>query len=181
VVPAVRKVVVVGCGGSGKTVVSRALGARLGLPVVHLDDVYYDESWDPLPREQFEAAQKEITSRPAWVIDGNHMSSMPIRLAAADTVVIMDVPTVVALWGVLQRWWKHRSGQHGEGVYVRVTADFVRYVVLFRRRMRPRVMAAVREHAPHATVWRLRSRGAARRMLQAVPVNVRAVREDAGG
>ncbi len=103
-----------------------------------------------------------------WVIDGNYMSTMPIRLAATDTVIVMDVSTLAALQGVLQRWWVHRSGQRGDGVFVRITPEFVRYVASFRRKMRPWVMAAIAEHAGHADVRVLPSRRAARRVLAAI-------------
>ncbi|MGW4066238.1 P-loop NTPase family protein [Nocardia grenadensis] len=102
------------------------------------------------------------------MIDGNYVSMMPIRLAAADTVVVMDVSMAIALWGVFQRWWKHRSGQHPDGVYVRVTVDFVRYVALFRRRARPLLMPVIAEHAGHADVVYLRARAAVRRLLAVV-------------
>jgi adenylate kinase family enzyme len=162
---AVQRIVVVGCAGSGKTVVSRALGQRLGLPVIHLDALYYNEAWNPRPYGEFCAVQREIVSDPEWMIDGNYVSSMPIRLTAADGVIIMDVPTVVALWGVFRRWWKYRSGQHSEGAFVRITAAFLRYVARFRKSMRPRVVAVVREHAGHAEVRVLRSWASARRLV----------------
>lgn len=136
--------------------------------MIHLDRVFYDGKWNPLPSEEFAAEQVRMVDGQEWVIDGNYMSTMPIRLAAADTVVVMDVSTLAALRGVLQRWWVHRSGQHGDGVFVRVTPEFVRYVASFRRTMRPRVMAAIAEHAGHADVRVLRSRRAARRMLAAI-------------
>lgn len=164
----IRRIVVVGCGGSGKSVAARSLGRALGLPVIHLDTVFYDDEWNPLPQNQFEEEQRHLVAGQRWVIDGNYVSTMPIRLAAADTVIVMDVSTATALWGVFQRWWKLRSGQHPDGVYVRVTIDFVRYVALFRKRARPLLMQVIAEHAGHADVVHLRNRGAVRRLLAAV-------------
>jgi adenylate kinase family enzyme len=162
----VRRVAVVGCGGSGKSVLARQLGVVLGIPVIHLDEIFYDHDWNPLTANEFDAVQRQLVTTPEWVIDGNYLSSMPIRLAASDTVVMMDVPTLMALWGVFQRWWRYRSGQHGDGLHVRVTPEFLGYVASFRKRVRPRVFAAVHEHAPAARLVVLGSRRAARRFVR---------------
>ncbi|MEV4102637.1 hypothetical protein AB0J42_20480 [Nonomuraea sp. NPDC049649] len=81
-----NRVAVVGSGGSGKSYVARQLGRLLNAPVIHLDAVYYDDEWNPLPPEKFEAAQRELVAQPRWVIDGNYNSSLHIRLEACDTV-----------------------------------------------------------------------------------------------
>jgi adenylate kinase family enzyme len=162
-IDALRRVVVVGCGGSGKTVLARELGSLFGLPVIHLDDVFYDEAWNPMPARDFEAAQHALVAEPEWVI-GNYAST-PLRLAAADTVILLDVSTLVALRGVLSRWWRYRGGHHSDGVHVRVTGDFLRYVIGYRSKVRPRVLAAIAQHAPSAQVWMPGSRRAVRRML----------------
>jgi len=81
-----NRVAVVGSGGSGKSYVARQLGRLLNVPVIHLDAVYYDDEWNPLPPEKFEAAQRELVAQPRWVIDGNYNSSLHIRLEACDTV-----------------------------------------------------------------------------------------------
>jgi adenylate kinase family enzyme len=159
---------VVGCGGSGKSHVARGLGAALGLPVTHLDALYYDDAWQPLPMADFAAAQRSLVAAPRWIIDGNYATTLPIRLAACDTVVFLDVPTATALRGALSRQLRYGPGHHGNGVHNRINAEVLRYVLTYRRRMRPRVLAAIAEHAPHAELVRLRGRRQARRWLRGV-------------
>lgn len=159
------RIAVIGCGGSGKSTLARHLATRLHLPLTHLDAIYYDTDWNTLPTEAFAAIQHDLTARPRWVIDGNYATTLPIRLASADTVVVMDVPTAVALWGVLQRRLRYRGGQHTDGVYDRITWVYLRYITSFRRRMRPRIHRLLAEHAGHATIVTLPSRRAARRWL----------------
>lgn len=77
-----NRVAIVGSGGSGKSHVARRLGRLLHAPVTHLDAVFYDDEWNPLPSEKFEAAQRELVIAPCWVIDGNYNSSLHIRLEA---------------------------------------------------------------------------------------------------
>ena len=165
----VERIAIVGCGGSGKSHVARELGRLLELPVTHLDAVYFDDRWNPLPMEQFEAAQRDLVATPRWVIDGNYHSTVQVRLAAADTVVFMDLPTGACRWGILSRSVRHGRGQHpSDGVYNRITRDVLRYVLGYRRRMRPRVLEKIHQHADGARVIVLTGRRDARRFLRQV-------------
>lgn len=161
-----ERIVVVGCGGSGKSVVARHLANYLGLPITHLDGLYYDEDWNPLPPGQFADVQRQLVARPRWVMDGNYASTLPIRLAAADTVLFLDLPAVACYVGIARRRLRYGGGQHpAEGVYDRVNASFLRYVASYRRTMRPRICALVAEHAPDAEFLAPTSRRQVDRLL----------------
>lgn len=165
--PAARmtRIAVVGCGGSGKTLLANRLGALLGLPVVHLDGAYYDVDWRPKPPDEFAALQDELTAQPRWIMDGNYASSLHIRLARADTVVFLDLPAHACLRGIVSRRLRYRGGQHADGVYDRITWSFVRYIWGYRRAMRPRVMRLIADHGSQARLVRLTSRRQVRRFL----------------
>jgi adenylate kinase family enzyme len=93
------------------------------------------------------------------VIDGNYNSTIQVRLEAADTVVFMDLPTHVCLWGILSRQLRQGPGQNDQnGVYNRITRDVIRYILGYRRKMRPRVLAKIDQHASGARVIPLTSR-----------------------
>jgi adenylate kinase family enzyme len=131
-----------------------------------LDGLYYDQDWKPLDKEQFVVLQRELVSAPGWIIDGNYASSLPIRLQAADTVIFLDLPGWACLWGIAQRRLRHGGGQHRAiGVYDRITWNFIRYILGYRKKMAPRVRALITSHAGHAQVTVLRSRAAVRRYL----------------
>jgi adenylate kinase family enzyme len=162
----VERIAIVGCGGSGKSHLASVLGARLGITPVHLDVLYYDNDWKPLDQETFASLQRDLVTGPRWVIDGNYASTLSIRLEAADTVIFLDLPSWTCLWGIFQRRLRHGGGQHQAiGVYDRITGDFIRYILGYRKKMAPRVRALITDHAGYAQVTVLRSRAAVRRYL----------------
>src|SRR5260370_42075144 len=143
-----ERVAIVGCGVSGKSDVARELGRLFNQPVTHMDAIYFDNQWNPLPMERFEAVQRELVVAPRWVIDGNYNSTVQVRLEAADTVVFMDFATHVCLWGILSRQLRHGSGQNDQnGVYNRINCAVLPHVLGLRRRTRARLLAIAAQHA----------------------------------
>jgi hypothetical protein len=159
-----RRILVLGAGGAGKTVLARQMSDALGIPVVHLDRLYYDEDWRPRPVEEFMAAQQRALASDKIILDGNYASTLPVRLAAADTVVLLDLPARTCLAGIACRRLSYWGGQHADGAFDRLTFGFVRYVINYRRRMLPRVLAMLAEH-PGVRVIHLTSRRHVRRFL----------------
>ncbi len=144
-----ERIAVIGCGGSGKTVLANRLSRRLGLPVTHLDALYYDSAWNPTPMPEFAGRQRMLVAADRWIIEGDYAATLPIRPARADTVIFLDLPTRTCLWGIAQRRWRYRGGRHPEGVHDRITMSFLRYVLGFRRTMRPRVLDLIAQHGGH--------------------------------
>jgi adenylate kinase family enzyme len=161
----VRRIAIVGAGGAGKTVLANRLGALVDLPVIHLDALRYDPAWNVVPEADFVAAQQAVVTGDEWIVDGNSLSSMPIRFVAADTVIVLDLPPLTCLWGILQRRLQYRGGQHPDGVYDRITWPFLRYVLMFRRHSLPAVRTCVAEYGSHTTLIELTSRRQVHRLL----------------
>jgi adenylate kinase family enzyme len=160
-----QRVAIIGCGGSGKITIGRRLADAIGTTITHLDTLFYDHDWNTLPQEKFAALQEELVAADTWVIDGNYASTLPIRLRRATHVIFLDLPAATCLWGIAQRRWRYRGGQHDNtGVYDRITWGFIKYIRGYRRSMAPRVRALLNEHAGHAQVHIVTSRRAANRL-----------------
>lgn len=153
------RIAVIGSGGAGKSTFAEELGRRLGLPVVHLDRLFWRPGWHPTPPDEWRAIQRGLVDRPDWIIDGNYGATFHLRLEAADVVVFFDLPRRVAISGVIRRWRRHRGRDvQAAGCAERLRLDFLRWVWRYPRDSRPRVQAALRAHAVSAEVIEVRSR-----------------------
>ena len=98
-----KKILVIGCPGAGKSVFSRRLSKILGIPVYHLDMVYWKPDVTEVSREVFDERITEIMKRDEWIMDGNYGRTLRYRLSFADTVFYLDLPIEVCLKSIQER------------------------------------------------------------------------------
>ena len=103
-----KKVIVIGCPGSGKSVFSRTLHDITGLPLYHLDMIYWRADKTFLSREELIGKINEIGATDEWIMDGNYGGTMELRLSLCDTIIFLDYPTDVCLEGIMARRSTHR-------------------------------------------------------------------------
>jgi adenylate kinase family enzyme len=166
----VQRIAIIGPGGAGKSTLARALGAKLDLPVIHLDRLFWLPGWVEPDREEWAALNRELVQGDRWIIDGNYGGTMEIRLAAADTVVFLDLPPLLCMWRTIRR---RRRGAHrpdlpdylDEREGVRDELRFLAWIWNYRRTRRPTVQERIARHGAGKAVHVLRSRGDVRRFL----------------
>jgi adenylate kinase family enzyme len=164
-----RRVLIIGSGGAGKSTFASQLGERTGLPVVHLDALFWRAGWRETPREEWAARVEELIAADAWIMDGNYGGTMERRLAACDTVVFLDFPRALCLWRVIKRRAKFRGRSRpdvAEGCEERLTLEFVRWVWGYPRKRRPGVLKRLGELRGGQKVFVLRSPREAQRFLE---------------
>lgn len=100
-----NRISVIGCSGSGKTTMARALSQTLGIPRLELDSVYHQPNWTPLPEDEFVSRVADFTDADRWVVDGNYTSLgvNDVVFDRADTVVWVDMPRHVVMRRVISR------------------------------------------------------------------------------
>ena len=108
-----KRVLIIGCPGAGKTTLARQLGVRFHLPVVHLDSIFWSPgNWEHLNQEDFDQELMAELEKPRWIIEGNYDRTLQLRLAYCDTVIWLDYGPVTCMWGWFKRmicnWGKVR-------------------------------------------------------------------------
>lgn len=137
-----QRIAVIGSPGAGKSTLATLIARATGLPLIHLDAEHWQPGWVEPEREEWMARAAALAERPAWVIDGMYNSTLPARLQRTTLVVYLDLPTAVCLWGAVKRVWRWRGRSRPDmtqGCPEKIDAEFVHYILTFRRRIRPRV------------------------------------------
>ena len=98
-----KKVIVIGCPGAGKSTFSRKLWEKTELPLYHLDMIWHRPDKTHITREAFDKALNCILKTDRWIIDGNYSRTLEIRMQVCDTIFFLDLPTEVCLQGVQKR------------------------------------------------------------------------------
>ena len=132
-----KKAIVIGCSGSGKSTFSRRLRDATGLPLYYLDMIWHLPDRTNVTREKFDARIADILARDEWIIDGNYNRTLEVRLQACDTVFLFDLPTEVCIDGV-----RHRIGAVREDMpwgEEEFDPEFYEWIENFRRDRLPRI------------------------------------------
>lgn len=162
-----RRVLVLGCGGAGKSTLASDMGRRFSLPVIHLDRIWWRPGWVNCSEEEFDALLARELAKPAWVMDGNYLRTLAVRLQAADAAVLYDLPAEVCLQSVYVRAERYAGRSRPdmpEGCIERVDGEFEAWIRSFRKETLPQVRRLLDESGKPYFVFS--SRAAAARWLE---------------
>jgi adenylate kinase family enzyme len=103
-----KKVLIIGPGGAGKSTIARRLGELLKIEVFHPDRHYWQPGWVEPPKT---SGKQESSSYlvESWIIDGNYSGTLPTRLQACDTVIFLDLSRVLCVWRIIRRRLTYRK------------------------------------------------------------------------
>ena len=145
-----KKIIVIGCPGSGKSCFSRALHEKTGIPLFHLDMMFWNPDRTTVEREVFIERLMDVLERDEWIIDGNYASTMELRLSACDTVFFLDYPTDVCLQGVIDRCGKPRSDM--PWTETELDEEFLCLIKNFEETQKPKILELLRKYSCKNTV-----------------------------
>jgi len=170
-----QRVLVLGCGGAGKSTLAHRLGEITGLPVIHLDAEYWRPGWVETPKEPWRARVRELVARERWIMDGNYADTLELRLPAADTIIFLDC----ARWRCLLRVFRRVAANAGRtrpdmgpGCPEKLDLEFLRWVWSFNAGDRQKVLQALHRHSSGKALHVLRTPCDARRFVQSLEEQV---------
>ena len=151
-----KKVIVVGCPGSGKSTFARKLQEKTGLPLYYLDMIWHKPDKTTLTKEEFDEKLHELIARDEWIIDGNYSRTLEPRLQACDTAFVFDLPLEVCLAGAQARVGTKRIDMPWEET--ELSQEFLNYILSFSQQKLPRLLQLAQQYSSQKQVVFFRSR-----------------------
>ena len=138
-----KRIMVIGCCGAGKSTFAKDLHSKLQLPLIHLDQHYWKPGWIESEPEEWAHKVRQLAQGEQWIIDGNYGGTLDIRLERADTIIYLDASTAKALFRVLKRTFTNFGKVRPDmpaGCPERFSWEFLHYVFTFNWSKRAKIL-----------------------------------------
>ncbi len=105
-----KRVVIIGSPGAGKTTFSRKLAQKTGLPLIHLDYYYHQTRFNYYEdKDAWREKVKELITKDKWIIEGNYSSTYDLRFVRANCIILLEISSKKAVYRILKRHIKQRG------------------------------------------------------------------------
>lgn len=164
-----KKIMIIGPGGAGKSTLAREISKKLGLPVYHLDVYFWKPGWVESPDAEWQATQKQMIKNEQWIMDGNYEESLEIRLEACDTVIFLNFSRAICFYRVYKRYFQFKGKTRtdiNEGCPERVALPFIQWIWHYPRRSAPEIIQKINTVSDKKNVFILKSPKAVKQFLE---------------
>jgi len=163
-----NKIAVIGCGGAGKSTLSRTLSEMLNIPVYHLDKLNWKPGWIPTPKKEWDDLIKTLVSKKAWIIDGNYGRTLDIRLNNTDTIIFLNIPMYLCIYRVVKRKFMYHGKTRpdmDEGCPEKLDINFLKWIWGYNKNQKPRIIEKLKNLSNEKNVIILNSTSEVKRFI----------------
>lgn len=159
------KAIVIGCPGSGKSTFAKKLSEYTNTPLCYLDRMNWNSDKTTVSRDIFDKRLSEVLQNDEWIIDGNYMRTMEMRMAKADVIYLFDLPTEVCIDGVRERLGKKHEDL--PWIETEIDDDFINFIKDFRTESLPKIYELISKNSSKKIII-FRSRHDSEKYLQTI-------------
>jgi len=137
---------ILGSGGSGKSTLARQLGALTGLPVTHLDRLFWNAGWVETPSDEMAEKVIAVADTDSWIIDGNYSRTIDYRVERATCVIFLDRGRYFCIYRVIRRWLRYRGKTRpdmAEDCPDKMDLEFLKFLWNFPKRGRVKILSSI--------------------------------------
>lgn len=164
-----RKIVIIGSGGAGKSTFARQLGKKLSINVFHLDSLLWKPNWEVVPKMDQIKIQNELVKKEEWIIDGNYGGTMDLRINAADTIIFLDMPRLVCIYRALKRFIQYKNKTRPdmrEGCEEKFDLQFLKWIWFYPKTKKPLILNRLQKVSSGKDVVILKSSREVKRFIK---------------
>ena len=161
-----KKIIVIGCSGSGKSTFARKLSDITKIPLYYLDTIWYKPDKTTLTKEVFDERLKNLMQKDEWIIDGNYQRTLEIRIKECDTIFLLDLPPEICLEGAKSRIGKKRSDF--PWLETEFEEDFRNWIVDYPNKSLPKIYELLKKYQASKQIYIFKSRDETDRYLHSL-------------
>ncbi|MBR6690510.1 MAG: AAA family ATPase [Bacilli bacterium] len=166
-----KKIIVIGCPGSGKSTFSRELKKFYNIPLYHLDLIWNKPDKTTITREEFDNELSKIFNEEEWIIDGNYQRTLERRIKEANTIFLLDYPLEVCINGATNRVGTKREDM--PWVEDELNKEFKQKILDFSKDKLPKIYELLNTYKENKNIIIFKSREDADKYLDGLILNAK--------
>ncbi|MGI8786202.1 MAG: DNA topology modulation protein [Pyrinomonadaceae bacterium] len=156
-----KKILIIGSGGAGKTTFAKRLHAATNIEIIHLDKLYWQPNWTKIEKEKWKTIIENLLEKDSWIMDGNYSGTLEMRLPVCDAVAFLDLPRLVCLYRILKRiivYRKKTRPDMTEGCAEKLDLEFLRWIWDYPKNTKPKIETLIKRFESEKKIFHLESK-----------------------